>query len=167
MNIEAEIKKVLAQHPVPHELMDCDPELADTEVFCRHYGIPLENSANTIIVVGKSQEKKYVACVLLAHTRIDVNRVVRKKLAVRRCSFANAEETMAITRMAIGGVTPLCLPATLPIWVDSRIRDCDYIILGGGSRSLKLKIAPAVFDHVENAEFIEGLAKPFAVPGTP
>jgi len=35
---------------------------------------------------------------------------------------------------------------------------CDYIILGGGSRSIKIKISPAVFKLTPNTEVIEGLA---------
>jgi len=35
---------------------------------------------------------------------------------------------------------------------------CDYIILGGGNRSIKIKISPAVFNLTPNTEVIEGLA---------
>ena len=35
---------------------------------------------------------------------------------------------------------------------------CDYIILGGGSRSIKIKISPAVFELTANTEIVEGLA---------
>ena len=33
--------------------LDCDPALADTAAFCEHYGVPVEQSANTILVAGK------------------------------------------------------------------------------------------------------------------
>ena len=35
------------------EPMECDPELADTAVFCEHYGIPPEQSANAIMLASK------------------------------------------------------------------------------------------------------------------
>jgi prolyl-tRNA editing enzyme YbaK/EbsC (Cys-tRNA(Pro) deacylase) len=60
--------------------------------------------------------------------------------------------------MEIGGVTALGLPASLPLWVDSKVMQPDYIILGGGSRSIKIKISPAVFNLTPNTEVIEGLA---------
>jgi len=47
-------------------VMDYDPELADTALFCEHYGIPPEVSANVIIAAGKSDPRQYAACVLLA-----------------------------------------------------------------------------------------------------
>ena len=35
---------------------------------------------NTILVKAKTGGERYVACVALANTRLDVNRVVRKRL---------------------------------------------------------------------------------------
>ena len=47
-----------------------------------------------------------------------------------------------MTGMMIGGVTALALPQGLPIYADMRLLEMDYIILGAGSRSGKLKMAP-------------------------
>ena len=38
------------------ELFPCDPALADTAAFCEAYGFAPEDSANTIVVVGKSEK---------------------------------------------------------------------------------------------------------------
>jgi prolyl-tRNA editing enzyme YbaK/EbsC (Cys-tRNA(Pro) deacylase) len=148
----------LADFGIEHEVLDCDPELADTAVFCEHYGIPLSISANVIVAAGKSNPRQYAACVLLASTRLDVNKSVRKRMGVKKCSFASAEETRALTGMEIGGVTALGLPASLPLWVDSRVMLPDYVFLGGGSRSIKIKVSPAVFNLTPNTTIIEGLA---------
>ena len=43
----------LATLGVPYELFPCDPALADTAAFCAAYGFAPEDSANTIVVVGK------------------------------------------------------------------------------------------------------------------
>ncbi|MEM7406984.1 MAG: YbaK/EbsC family protein [Pseudomonadota bacterium] len=149
----------LAPLGIDYEILPCDPDMADTEVFCRQYDIPLDCSANTILVVGKSGAKGYAACVLLADSRLDVNKVVRKKLGVRRISFASAEETVEMTGMIIGGVTPLPLPDDVPLWVDARVMEAPYIILGGGDRATKLKISPELFHKLPNTEIVEGLAK--------
>ena len=39
--------------------MPCDPELADTAVFCEHYGQSLEDSVNTIVVKAKTGDERY------------------------------------------------------------------------------------------------------------
>ncbi len=152
------VRQILDQLAVAYEILDCDPELADTAVFCEHYGYSLDNSANTLIVGSKTGEKQYVACLVLATTRLDVNKTVRKRMGVRRLSFASAEETRALTGMELGGVTPPALPENLPLWVDKQIMTCEYVILGGGSRSCKIKITPELFLHMPNATVVEGLA---------
>ena len=158
-DIHRSILSFIEASGVEHELMACDPELADTAVFCERYGFPLDNSVNTILIKAKTGGERFAVCVLLATTRLDVNRVVRKRIEARRVSFASAEETRALTGMEIGGVTPICLPEDLPLWVDARIMERPYIILGGGNRSSKIKISPRIFEHVASATIIDGLAK--------
>ena len=152
------VRQALAAAEVPFEVMACDPDLADTAAFVEAYGIPLDRSANTILVASKGAEPTYVACVLLATTSLDVNNVVRREMGVRKASFARAEPTTEVTGMEIGGVTPFGLPDDLPILVDARVMLPDWIILGGGNRSSKLRLAPDVLGALPSLRVVEGLA---------
>jgi prolyl-tRNA editing enzyme YbaK/EbsC (Cys-tRNA(Pro) deacylase) len=142
---------------MPFEAIDIDPAFADTAAFCEKYGYPIEQSCNTIIVASKKAPKKFVACVVLANTRLDVNRQVTKLMSVSKASFASADEMETLTGMQVGGVTPFSLPAGMPLYIDDRIMATDWIILGGGGRSLKIKISPLVFNKL-GAEVIPELA---------
>ena len=93
-----------------------------------------------------------------ATTRLDVNGAVRSRLGVRKASFASADETRELTGMSIGGVTALALADGLPIWVDGRVMSRETIVLGGGSRSLKIRVAPQVFERMAAAEIVPDLA---------
>ena len=153
------IRSFLEQSGEDFEVWPCDPELADTAVYCKHYGVALENSANAILVRAKTGERKYALCVLRATDRLDGNHTVRKKLGARKVSFASAEETREMTGMEIGGVTPLALPEGLPIWIDAAVMACDYVVLGGGNRACKIKVSPRVLAAQPGAEVVEGLAR--------
>jgi len=153
------IRAFLEQAGYPFEVLPCDPELADTAVFCEHYGVALENSANAILVRSKTGDKKFVVCVLLATDRLNTNHTVRKKIGARKVSFASTDETREMTGMEIGGVTPLCLPADLPIWIDDAVMQCEYVVLGGGNRSSKLKVDPQVLLLQPAAEVVAALAR--------
>ncbi len=142
----------------PYELFPCDPALADTAAFCAAYGFDPEDSANTIVVIGKSDPPRFAACVTLAPYRLDVNRTIRDRLGRRKASFAPAEETAALTGMQLGGVTVFGLPADLPIWVDARVMTRTRIVLGGGSRSWKVIAAPAILRALPGVEVVDGLA---------
>ena len=98
-------------------------------------------------------------CVVLATTRIDVNKSVRKKLGTKKASFASPEEATEITGMTLGGVTPFGLPNDLPLWIDSRVMGCEKVIVGGGSRNRKIYVPPHALSALPNAEIVEGLAK--------
>ena len=152
------VRERLADAGVPFEVMECDPELADTAAFVAAYGIPAERSANTILVASKGADPTYIACVLLATTSLDVNNVVRREMGVRKASFARADPVRELTGMEIGGVTPFGLPARLPILVDARVMEPDWIVLGGGNRSSKLRLAPDALRALPELRVIEGLA---------
>ena len=143
-----------------YELFPCDPALADTAAFCAAYGFAPEDSANTIVVIGKATPPVYAACVVLATHRLDVNRVVRDRLGTRKASFASPDETRELTGMAIGGVTAFGLPADLPLWVDAAVMDRERIVLGGGSRSWKVIAPPSILRTLPNVEVVAGLANP-------
>jgi prolyl-tRNA editing enzyme YbaK/EbsC (Cys-tRNA(Pro) deacylase) len=162
--IEHRVRETLAASEFPFELIDCDPALADTAEFCAAYGYSLEQSANTIVVASRRPRGINAACVVLAPTRLDVNRRVREVLDVKKLSFASPEATTDLTGMAMGGVTPIALPEGLPVLVDSRIMDSAWIIVGGGSRSLKVKLPTDYFSTLVAAQIVEDLA---VVHGTP
>lgn len=142
--------------------MDCDPEFADTIEFCAHYDVPLDHSGNTILVASKKEPRVYAACIATANVRLDVNKRVRRLLGVSKLSFASPDQTAELTGMAIGGVTAFGLPEGLPLYIDSRVMALDYLILGGGNRSSKLRIAPAGLLTIPTAVVVEDLALPAA-----
>lgn len=158
--LHAPTRDALERLGLDYEVMACDPELADTAAFVEAYGVPPERSANTIVVASKGSEPVYVACVVLATTSLDVNRAVRREMGVRKASFAAAEPVREVTGMEIGGVTPFGLPDGLPVFVDARVMEPDWVILGGGNRSSKLRVAPGVLTALPSVRVVEGLAVP-------
>ena len=141
-----------------YEVVPCDPDLADTASFCEAYGYAADDSANAIVVIGKADPPSYVMCLVLSSTRLDVNRVVRKRLGVRRASFASAAQTMELTGMEIGGVTPFGISGDLPVWVDARVMDRSAVIIGGGGRDRKLLVPPATIAGHPDVTVVEDLA---------
>ena len=156
-NSEQQVIDALEKIGLSYERITIDPAHADTGVFCDKYGYPPETSGNTIIVASKKEPKKFVACVVLATTQLDVNKRVRKLMGVSKASFASAEQMNALTGMEVGGVTPFSLPSDLPLYVDERVMQLEAVILGGGGRGLKIGISPEVFAKL-GAEVVTDLA---------
>jgi prolyl-tRNA editing enzyme YbaK/EbsC (Cys-tRNA(Pro) deacylase) len=150
----------LATLGIDYEVVPCNPQLSDTAAFCDAYGYRQDDSVNAIVVIGKSATPMHVMCLVLATTRLDVNRAVRKRLGVRRASFASAEQTRDLTGMEIGGVTPFGSAASMPIWIDTRVTERERVILGGGSRDRKILVPPAALTVHPDAEVVDQLATP-------
>jgi prolyl-tRNA editing enzyme YbaK/EbsC (Cys-tRNA(Pro) deacylase) len=137
-----------------------DPIFANTALFCEQYGYAMEASANCILVAAKTGHRGHAACLVQATRRLDVNGTVRRLLGVRKASFAPAEETTELTGMLPDGVTPFGLPADLPLYVDAEVMHQAKVIVGGGSRSLKIEVATATFTAMPQAQIVEGLSRP-------
>src|SRR5215470_4256803 len=154
---EQQVVEALGKLGVPFEPFAIDPAFSDTAAFCEKYGYPAEQTCNTIIVASKKDPKQYCACTVLSPHKLDVNKKVTKLMGVSKASFASAEEMQALTGMQVGGVTPFSLPPGVPLYVDSRVMEPEWVIIGGGGRSLKVKISPDAFVWA-GAVIVPGLA---------
>jgi prolyl-tRNA editing enzyme YbaK/EbsC (Cys-tRNA(Pro) deacylase) len=133
-----------------------DPTLADTAEFCAAYDVGLEQSANCVVVAGKREgEVRYAACVILATTRADVNGVVRRRLDVRKLSFAPMDDAVSLTGMEYGGITPIGLPAGWPILVDAAVVAESWLVVGSGLRRSKIAIRGADLASLPGVEVLE------------
>lgn len=136
-----------------------DPDLADTAQFCERYGVELADSANCVVISGKREGvARYAACVVLATTRADVNGVARRRLDVRKASFAAMPDAVSLTGMEYGGITPVGLPAEWPILLDKAVLGRGSVVIGSGLRRSKLALPAALLAELPNAQVIDGLA---------
>ena len=142
-----------------------DADLADTAAFCAAYEVPEAASANCVVVTGKRDgEQRWAAAVVLATTRADVNGVVRKRLDVRKVSFAPMDQAVADTGMEYGGITPIGLPAGWPVLVDAAVAAAGPVVIGSGIRGSKIVLDGATLADLPGAEVVEGLGRPIAPP---
>ncbi|MEU6245556.1 YbaK/EbsC family protein [Streptomyces sp. NPDC047024] len=139
--------------------VETDPQWADTAVFVEHYGAELlERSANCVVVAGKrGGETTLAACLVLSTTKADVNGVVRRQLGARKASFAPMDTATGETGMEYGGITPIGLPDSWPLLVDSAVVELPYVLVGSGRRQGKLLVPGEVFAELPGAVVIEGL----------
>ena len=148
----------LERRGVAYRLEPCEPEHADTAIFCEVHGYSVDMAANALIVATKKEPKRYACCLVLGTRRLDVNGVVKQRLG-GKCSFAKAEEMKELTGMEVGGVTPFALPEGLPIWVCDAMMSHEEVIVGTGARTSKLFVSPQALADLPGAEVVMGLSK--------
>lgn len=143
------------------EVFEIDPDLAETAALCAAFDLPLEASANCVVVTGRrGQDKRHAACVVLATTRADVNGLVRRRLDARKASFASVDFAVAASGMEYGGITPVGLPADWLLLVDAAVVATPVVIVGSGLRRSKLVLPGAALAELPNAEVVDDLGLP-------
>ena len=139
---------------------EIDPEVADTAAFAERYGVPLEESANCVVIAGRrGGEQRQLACVVLATTRADVNGLARRRLDVRKASFMPMDEAVAATAMEYGGITPIGLPEGWPVLVDAAVAAAGDVVIGSGLRRSKLRLPGEVLAGLPGIEVVDGLGR--------
>ena len=139
---------------------EIDPELADTAAMTEAYDVPLDASANCVVVMGKrAGEERIAGCVVRADTRADVNTVVRKALDVRKASFLDHDRAVAETGMEYGGITPIGLPGEWRLLVDEIVTHIDLAIIGSGIRGSKLFLPGLLLGQLPGTQIVPDLAR--------
>ncbi|MGI5202558.1 YbaK/EbsC family protein [Spirillospora sp. CA-108201] len=134
---------------------EIDPDLADTAAFCERYGVPLDVSANCVVVAAKrGGAVAHAACMVLATGRADVNGVVRKHLGARKVSFAPMADATSLTGMEYGGITPVGLPAGWPLLVDEAVAAAPHVVIGSGLRRSKILLPGEALAGLPGAEVV-------------
>jgi prolyl-tRNA editing enzyme YbaK/EbsC (Cys-tRNA(Pro) deacylase) len=151
------VRSALEQSAMKYEVLVCRDDLADTAAFCEYYGYAPEQSANTILIANRRDIAHMVACLVLADSKLDVNKTVAGLMDTKKISFASADATRQISSMEIGGVTLFGLPKDMQIYIDSRVMLQPLVVMGGGNRTSKVLIAPDELQKLPNVHVIEGL----------
>ncbi len=142
-------------------VVEIDPDLADTAALVAAHDVPLEASANCVIVAGsRAGSERIAACLVRADTRADVNNVVRRRLDVRKASFLPTDRAVAETGMEFGGITPLGLPLDWPVLVAAECGDIPCVMIGSGVRRSKLLLPGTLLADLPGAEVVPDLARP-------
>ncbi|WP_100500324.1 YbaK/EbsC family protein [Geodermatophilus chilensis] len=159
--LAAPVAAALGGLAAPAWVAEIDAELADTAAFTEAYGVPLEVSANCVVVAARrAGQTELAACLVPATTRADVNGLVRRHLGARKVSFAPQDVAVAESGMEYGGITPLGLPPSWPVLVDPAVAAADLVVVGSGTRGSKLAVPGAVLAALPAAEVLEGLGRP-------
>jgi len=157
----APVAAALSLLPGPVWVAEIDDDLADTAAFSDAYAVPLEVSANCVVVAARrAGQTTLAACVVLATTRADVNGLVRRHLGARKASFAPQDVAVAESGMAYGGITPVGLPADWPVLIDPAVEAADFVVIGSGTRGSKLAVAGSLLAALPAAEVLDGLGQP-------
>ena len=152
------VAEALQDSSIPFKVVPCSEKLADTVLFCEHYGYDLQDSANCLVLESTKPKGVFAACVVLATHKLN-NGPTKRLMGVSKMSFAPQSTTAERTGQLIGGVTPVGLPQSMPVFVDQAVMERNRIIIGGGNRSSKIVCSPQLLTLFPQTQVHEGIAR--------
>ncbi|MDR1767118.1 MAG: hypothetical protein LBR32_01580 [Propionibacteriaceae bacterium] len=147
---------------VPQALVfEIDPALSDTDALCEATGLPANVMGNAVLVMGKREGQVRRCCAMvLADRRVDVNGLVKRRLDVRKASFAPMDVAVEASGMEYGGITPVGLGEDWPVWLDETIAEVEWLCIGSGVRRSKLVLPGKSLLDLPHSELVPGLTVP-------
>ncbi|WP_286166829.1 YbaK/EbsC family protein [Arthrobacter sp. AQ5-05] len=91
---------------------------------------------------------------MLGSDRLDVNSAVRKALGAKKVSFAPMDIAVELTGMEYGGITPIGLPDSRPLLIDSVVAAAGHLVIGSGIRGSKILTSGAAPASLPGAEVL-------------
>lgn len=157
--LDPAVAEQLLRFDVPFRVVAVAPEYGDVAGLYERYGFLPETIANTLLIAGRTEPVTFAACIVLATSRLDINKKAAALLGLKRgrATFATPEQVTRVTGMMVGGVTAFGLPPSLPVYIDDAVMLRDEILMGGGNLSSKVVMASDALRRLPNAEIVQGL----------
>lgn len=77
---------------------------------------------------------------------------------VKKVSFAKLDDVIHQTDQEFGSITPVGVPESYQILIDSRVKKMPNVILGSGQVNSKLMTTRQTLESLPNARYVDGLA---------
>jgi prolyl-tRNA editing enzyme YbaK/EbsC (Cys-tRNA(Pro) deacylase) len=134
------LRDFLARHEVVVEFLAPGVPMPTVPAAAAAIGVPEEQILKTVLFANRNGE--CVVAIASGVRRID--RVLLGAAAgVAALRVAPPAEVLAVTGYPAGGVSPLALPDTLAVIIDTAVVDLPIAYGGGGHEDVLLKISPA------------------------
>ncbi|MEW1979252.1 MULTISPECIES: YbaK/EbsC family protein [Kocuria] len=127
-------------------------DASDTAAFSTRYAVEPARCLNSILVQTKTSDGPVESLVLVpAHIRLKSSTL--KKALGGKTSFLPADQAFELTGMAPGAITPIGIPAEVPVILDATGLDRPSYILGGKSRELKVEVPASALTALAAVDF--------------
>lgn len=143
MNLLTKIKAFLDEHQVHYTELEHKPT-PTSEESAKARGVSMKSGAKALLVKGK---KGFVLCVMPADRRLDAKKV-KKAIKSSSLRFATPEELKQITDCEKGAMPPFGHFFNIPLIVDPKLFEEEYIDFNAGSLMHSLKIASRDYERV-------------------
>ncbi|WP_137389311.1 YbaK/EbsC family protein [Rhodoligotrophos defluvii] len=143
------MRKYLAEYAPDLKIVELG-EAHTTDYISRAWNVLPAQVAKTLTLRVADDAVIVVTC---GDSRLD-NRKVKEALGGKGRMLPGPEAS-AITGHPVGGITPLCLAAPLPVYFDIQLKRFDEVVTAAGSTHAAIRIPPERFAELVQAKWVD------------
>jgi len=143
------LRAFLAEH-APELVIGDLAEAHTTDYISREWKVLPAQVAKTLTLKVRDEPMIVVTC---GDARLD-NRKLKDELGGKGRMLPGPEAS-EITGHPVGGITPLCLAAPLPVYFDVRLQRYDEVVTAAGSTHAAIRIPPLRFAELVGATWVD------------
>ena len=147
---EASVRAFLAAHAPDLAIIDNGVSTATVAEAAQALGVAPARIAKTLALRAGGE-----ALLLVTRGDARLDNAKAKAAFGGRPRMLDAEETLALTGHAVGGVCPFGLARPLPIRCDTSLGNFDIVYPAAGSRTSSVAVAPARLAELVGAAWVD------------
>lgn len=156
MGIEA-VRAWLAAHAPDLPLIEVEESTATVAEAARALGVAPGRIAKTLAIRVNGE-----VLLLVARGDARLDNAKAKAAFGGRPRMLGAEETLALTGHAVGGVCPFGLATALPVWCDVSLKGFDTVFPAAGSLTSSVEVAPERLADLVAQGWVDACVQPEA-----
>lgn len=128
-----------------------DSSTHTAEMAAETLGVTVGQIAKTLVFEA---DGKPVLVVAAGDKKVNTKQL-SKKLCVKKIRFASAETVMAVTGFPPGGVAPVGLQQSIPVYLDHSLFAYLIVYAAAGTPNSALPVSPERLQEITNAQVID------------
>lgn len=138
--IKTQITELLDLQHISYQMLPHSKPVFTVEDAAISRNVDAHEMVKSILLKEKNGSRYVMACVAGPDRLIP--QAVRAHLdGWKRLTFTSAEEITEVTGYIKGAVAPLCLPADVPVFLDSTLANCEKVNISSGDPAAGLGLA--------------------------
>lgn len=145
--------RLLEGKGVPYEAVTYPSDERDATVVAEHVGAPPAQVYKTLVVV-RERGKPFLVMVP-GHRQLDLKKMA-KAVGEKKLQMAGHEEAERLTRLEVGGISPLMLiNRGFDVVLDASARQHEQIYVSAGQKGINLKVPVDGLTSLTDAQIID------------
>ncbi|HSM56803.1 MAG TPA: aminoacyl-tRNA deacylase [Candidatus Sulfomarinibacteraceae bacterium] len=145
--------RLLEGKGVPYEAVTYPEDERDAEVVASHLGASPSQVFKTLVVV-RERGKPFLTMVP-ADRQLDLKKMA-KEVGEKKLNMASHEEAERMTRLEVGGISPLALiNRGFDIVLDTSAQQYDEIYISAGEKGINIRVPVSGLVDVTGATYLD------------